>query len=95
MCVHNQVQRVFLKLGKHAGRMADANGFLARGNQPLKQVIDGQIARSTGQHSLPPTHRLANQFHDGRRFSRSGRTMNDRHVLGCQTQLDCLNLRLV
>ena len=49
MGIDEQIERVLLQLRQDARRVSDADGPLAAADEALQQVIDGQIAGSTGK----------------------------------------------
>ena len=62
--------------------MTETQSLLVRIDKFLQQVINGQIARCTGEHTFASANALSNQFYDSGGLSRSGRTVDDGNILG-------------
>ena len=62
--------------------MSDADGAFAGGDQSFEQIVDAQIAGSTGQNAITTLNRLADQFDQCRRLARSWWTVDHGDMFG-------------
>ena len=87
-----QVERVVAQLRQHAGRVPQPHGPLAEGQQPLEDVVHGQVARGAGQHPAAPANRLPDDLHHDPRLAGAGRAVDQAHVAGGEGKLHRLPL---
>lgn len=95
MVFHQQVQGVGTKIGHHTGRVPQPHGPLTGGQQPLEEVVHGQIARGAGQDFLAAPDRLADQLHDGGRLAGARGPVDQGHVARGQSEPHGFLLRVV
>src|SRR5437879_2448290 len=86
MVLDDQVERVLPQFGQDAGRVTETHHPLTSRHQALKQVIDGEIARSARQYLLAAAYRLANHLYYRGRLAGARRAVDNRQIPGCQSE---------
>jgi hypothetical protein len=95
MLLNQQIQRLGAKIGHDTGRVPQSHRPVTGGQQPLEDVVYGQIARGAGQHLFATVDRPTDYFYNGSRFASARRPVNQGHIAGGQGEPHGLPLDII
>ena len=75
-----RLERPIEQPGHDPRRVPDAHAVEARRDQPLEQVVGGQVRGRGGEHLLPAGHRAPDHLDEHGGLPRPGRTVHEREV---------------
>ena len=80
--LHPGLERPVEQCRHHPRRVADAHAVHPGRDQPLEQVVGGQVRGRRGEHLLPARHGAPDHLDEHGGLAGSGRPVDERHVEG-------------